>query len=154
MIITKEMQELVDMIKDLLPTATDTVAVKNKTWYPSWEEGIEITQEMLDAGKDKYLCDDILWRCIKPHTTQANYRPSINTASIWTAINEGHAGTLEDPIPIPEQLTSFEYEWGLYYLEGSDIYQCTRDGGKPGDKYTLAYKPSQQTPHYFTKVES
>lgn len=151
--LTVKQEELYGYMVESLLTVPDQIAARYKKLHPDWRVGIEITQDMIDKGKNKYLCDDILWKCIKPHTTQENWRPSINTASIWIAINEEHGGTKEDPIPIPEQLTSFEYEWGLYYLEGSDLYLCNRDHGKPGQKYTLSYKPSQLVGHYFEKVE-
>ena len=146
-------EELVNYIKDARFTASDQTAVKGIELYPEWAVGIEITSEMIEAGQNRYRCDGILWKTETPHTTQENWRPSIHTASIWTAINEEHAGTIEDPIPVPEQLTSFEYEWGKYYSESGTLYICDRQGGKSGDKYTLAYKPSQLIGQYFSVVE-
>ncbi len=145
-------EELVSYLKDVRFTASDQTAVKGIELYPEWAVGIEITQKMIDDGQNRYRCDGILWRTGTPHTTQENWRPSIYTASLWTAINADHAGTIEDPIPVPEQLVSFEYEWGKYYSESGTLYICDRQGGKSGDKYTLAYKPSALIGHYFSVV--
>ena len=142
--------ELVDYLKSATPVVDDATALIGKDLYPEWdsfEDGYQFT-----TGA-RVNCDDVLWKCITAHAKQANWRPSINTASLWTAINAGHAGTIDDPIPVPEALTSFEYEWGKYYLEGSTKYICDRQGGKEGDTYTLAYKPSALIGHYFSVVE-
>lgn len=146
-------EELVSYLKDARFIASDQTAVKGIELYPEWAVGIEITSEMIEAGQNRYRCDGILWRTETPHTTQENWKPGIATASIWTAINEEHAGTIEDPIPVPEELVSFEYAWGKYYKEGSTLYLCNRDQGKEGDTYTLAYKPSQLVGKYFSMVD-
>ena len=145
-------EELVSYLKDARLTVSDQTAVKGIELYPEWAVGIEITQEMIDDGQNRYRCDGILWRTGTPHTTQENWRPSIYTASLWTAFNADHAGTIEDPIPVPDQLVSFEYEWGKYYSESGTLYICDRPGGKSGDKYTLDYKPSALIGHYFSVV--
>ena len=139
--------ELVAFLKQARETVTDQVASHGKELYPAWKAG-----ESVEVG-DRRMYNDILWKCAQAHTTQAGWEPSIYTASLWTAINADHAGTIEDPIPVPEQLVSFEYEWGKYYKEGSTLYLCDRQGGKEGDKYTLAYKPSALIGHYFSVVE-
>lgn len=142
--------ELVTVLKAGRDTFTDETALVGKELYPQWEslsDGAEIAQGV------RVRHTDVLWKCIKTHNKQANWAPSIHTASLWTAISDNtHAGTIDDPIPVPEQLTSFEYEWGKYYLEGSTKYLCNRQGGKLGDKYTLAYKPSALIGHYFAVV--
>ena len=146
-------QDLIDLLAEIRPTLDNAKALKFKEMHPVWKTGIEITQEMINEGKNRYQCDGLLWECIQPHTTQEDWRPGIAKAALWTAINEGHAGTIEDPIPVPEELVSFEYEWGKYYKEGNTLYICDRQGGKSGDKYTLAYKPSALIGHYFSVVE-
>ena len=143
--------ELVDYLKSATPVVDDATALIGKDLYPEWDsfdEGYQFTTGF------RTNCDGVLWKCITAHAKQANWRPSINTASLWTAINAGHAGTIDDPIPVPEALTSFEYEWGKYYLEGNTKYICDRQGGKEGDTYTLAYKPSALIGHYFSVVEA
>ncbi len=142
--------ELVTVLKAGRDTFTDETALVGKELYPQWEtlsDGAEI------AEGTRVRHTDVLWKCIKTHNKQANWAPSIHTASLWTAISDSsQAGTIDDPIVLPDVLTSYEYEWGKYYLEGSTKYLCNRQGGKPGDKYTLAYKPSALIGHYFAVV--
>lgn len=140
--------ELVAFLKQARETATDQVALQGKELYSAWKAG-----ENVKVG-DRKMHNDILWKCAQAHTTQAGWEPSISTASLWTAINEEHAGTIEDPIPVPEGLVSFEYEWGKYYSESGTLYLCDRQGGKEGDTYRLTYKPSALIGHYFSVVEA
>lgn len=146
-------ENLVKFLKAARFTVSDSVALIGKDLYPEWKAGIEITQEMIDNHQNRYRYNNVLYYTNTPHVTQENWKPGIARASIWTAINEGHAGTIEDPIPVPDQLVSFEYEWGKYYSESGTLYICDRQGGKSGDKYTLAYKPSALIGHYFSVVE-
>lgn len=147
------LDELVGGIRRMTPTATDDAAARAVFLYPQWAVGIEITQDMIDSGQNRYQYNGLLYRTETPHTTQENWKPGVETAAIWTAINAEHAGTIEDPIPVPEELVSFEYEWGKYYDEAGTLYICDRQRGKVGDKYTLAYKPSQLIGQYFSAVE-
>lgn len=143
-------ENLVGYLKASTTAVDDKTALLGAELYPQWEslsDGAEIAQGT------RVRHTDVLWKCIKTHNKQANWAPSIHTASLWTAINEEHAGTIDDPIPVPEILTSFEYEWGKYYKEGDTLYLCNRQGGKPGDKYELSYKPSQLVGHYFEIVQ-
>lgn len=77
---------------------------------------------------DRVLCDGKLWKCRQAHTSQENWKPSINTASLWEVINVENAGTLDDPIPYDQTMTVYN---GKYYLEDGIIYKCIRDSGQP-----------------------
>lgn len=144
-------ENLVGYLKASTATVDDKTALLGAELYPQWEtlsDGSEIAQGT------RVRHTDVLWKCIKTHNKQANWAPSIHTASLWTAISDNtHAGTIDDPIPVPEQLTKFEYEWGKYYLENGVKYLCNRDKGVPGEKYELSYKPSQLVGHYFEIVQ-
>ena len=70
-----------------------------------------------------------------------------------TTIESGeHAGTLEDPIPVPEtvQTAGMEYEKGKYYSEAGTIYLMDRQGMEEGEKVTLYFAPSALVGQYFT----
>ena len=69
-----------------------------------------------------------LWKCRQAHTSQENWKPSINTASLWEVINVENAGTLDDPIPYDQTMSVYN---GKYYLEEGIIYKCVRDSGQP-----------------------
>lgn len=145
-------QDLIDLLIGVRPELSDNMALKYATIYPAWAVGIEITQDMIDKGQNRYQFSDRLYKCRQPHTTQADWTPDI-TPALWTLIDVTHAGTIDDPIPVPSEVSSFEYEWGKYYSEDGILYLCNRQGGKEGDTYVLDFKPSALVGHYFKVVE-
>lgn len=90
--------------------------------YDAW------TKDKAYKVGDRVECDGKLWKCRQAHTSQENWRPSIETASLWETINVQNAGTLEDPIPYDQTMTVYN---GKYYLEEGIIYKCIRDSGQP-----------------------
>lgn len=90
--------------------------------YDAWT-----TDKAYKVG-DRVECDGKLWKCHQAHTSQENWKPSIETASLWEVINVENAGTLEDPIPYDQTMTVYN---GKYYLEEGIIYKCIRDPGQP-----------------------
>ena len=100
----------------------DTQAAKLPLCYDPWT-----TDKAYKVG-DRVLCDGKLWKCRQAHTSQENWKPSINTASLWEVINVENAGTLDDPIPYDQTMTVYN---GKYYLEEGIIYKCVRDSGQP-----------------------
>ncbi len=100
----------------------DTEAAKLPLCYYPWT-----TDKAYKVG-DRVLCDGKLWKCRQAHTSQENWKPSINTASLWEVIDVEHAGTLEDPIPYDQTMTVYN---GKYYLEEGIIYKCISDSGQP-----------------------
>lgn len=138
-------QEFIEMLAEARVNITDGTAVKFKAMYPQWAAGIEITQGMIDAGKNRLQYGERLYKAIQPHTTQADWTPDI-TPALYTVIDETHAGTIDDPIPA---VAGMEYEYGKYYIEDSTIYICKRTGEAEGGKITLYYLPSQLVGQYF-----
>lgn len=70
--------------------------------------------------------DDKLWRVRQTHTAQADWMPSLDSASLWEVIEVEHSGTLDDPIPYAVPMEIFN---GKYYTEDDLTYLCTRDSG-------------------------
>lgn len=100
----------------------DTQAAKLPLCYDPWT-----TDTAYKVG-DRVECDGKLWKCRQAHTSQENWKPSINTASLWEVINVENDGTLDDPIPYDQTMTVYN---GKYYLEEGIIYKCIRDSGQP-----------------------
>lgn len=103
----------------------------------------------------KVLHEDILYKCIKEHTSQGSWAPGV-APTLWTAIENGdNAGTKEDPIPVPDTVTTagMEYEKGKYYSEGGIVYIMDRQGLDVGDKITLYFPPSVLVGQYFSLAE-
>lgn len=59
---------------------SDEKALENIYLYPLWKEGI-------DAEKDKrYRFGETLYKCIQPHTTQADWTPDA-TPALWVVVS-------------------------------------------------------------------
>lgn len=97
-------------------------ALQVKDHYPEWVAGITVK-----VG-ERYLSDNILWECIKEHTTQDNWKPSMATASLWKVVDEEHKGTIDDPIPYAPPMEIFKDK---YYTQSRVLYKCIRDSGQP-----------------------
>ena len=113
---------IASMRNSFLAELDDTQATKLYLCYDPWT-----TDKAYKVG-DRVLCDGKLWKCRQAHTSQENWKPSINTASLWEVINVENAGTLDDPIPYDQTMTVYN---GKYYLEEGIIYKCIRDSGQP-----------------------
>lgn len=102
-------------------TPREALAVKEL--HPVWSDN------SLEVKKgNRYQCDGTLWEALKDHTTQASWKPGLETASLWKSVDEEHEGTQEDPIPYTPPMEIFE---GKYYSQGGVTYKCTRDSGIP-----------------------
>lgn len=128
----------------------DTQAITVKAIYPAWSP--DSVQYAVDY---KILHEEVLYKCISAHTSQADWAPGV-APSLWTAVETGeHAGSQEDPIPVPETVTTagMEYEKGKYYSEGESVYLMDRQGMDEGDKVTLYFPPSALIGQYFSVAE-
>ena len=134
---------------------TDEQALTVKNLYPEYDPN----------GKEyktgnRAVQDGVLYKCLQDHTSQPDWAPGL-APSLWVALNSGeHAGTQEDPIPVPDTVTTagMEYEYGKYYLENGTVYLCKRGGVENpeemyGQKETLYFAPSALVGQYFEAVE-
>lgn len=87
--------------------------------YP-WDYYLDkvLTEGMMVTYEDKP------WRVRQTHTPLEIYPPSLNTASLYEAIDKEHDGTLEDPIPYNPPMEIFIDK---YYIENNEIYKCIRN---------------------------
>lgn len=165
MIVTMSKPEVEDRVSDLeqentiMKTAakfsafsfTDRQAVQVKSLYPKWSSltdgttltkqdeavnGTEITKVLGDDGK--------LYKVITTHQKQADWAPRRGTESLFTVIDEEHAGTQEDPIPWSTNMICYN---GKYYTYNGILYKCIRDSG-----IALQYTPDQLLDNYFQTV--
>lgn len=156
----KEQEENINKGNALLENIQEDLALKHATdeeayimrylYYP-WKANTKY-----EIG-DRRLYKDTLYKCKQAHTSQAQHTPDIVPA-LWDIINgDSKQGTINNPIVVPEVMSSMEYEYGKYYLEGNKVYLCKR-GGVPnpesmyGQKVSLTFKPSQLVGHYFELV--
>ena len=99
----------------------DNTALRMREFYPMWESG-----KAYSAGfKLQYSGD--LYKVTTAHTSQADWTPD-TAATLFTRIDETHAGTEDDPIPYDGNMA---LESGKYYMQDYAIYKCIRDTGNP-----------------------
>ena len=133
----------------------DAQALEAKVLYDTFDNLVAVGYTAEKQGF-KFRDGDDLYKTAQDNVTfQAQYRPGDGTESLYTRIDEIHAGTIEDPIPAKANM---EYEYGKYYSEGEDIYICKRGGVENpeemyGQKVTLQYLPSYLVGQYFELVE-
>lgn len=134
---------------------TDEQALTVKNLYTDWEDDAVGYSYSLDNPYDaRRRYNNRLWKLRKAHKKQLDWYPGADP-TLWMEIIEGHEGTKDDPIPVPDSVTvsGFEYEYGKYYLENGKIYLAKREGKKDGEKETLHYPPSALIGQYFVLVE-
>ena len=134
---------------------TDEQALTVKDLYPAYEYG-----KLYEEGR-RAIYNGILFKCRQKHTSQEGSEPGV-APSLWVALDSGdEAGTLEDPIPVPEtiSISGMEYEYGKYYKEGNSVYLCKRGGitdeqaeAMYGQKEILSFPPSALVGQYFELV--
>ena len=104
----------------------DSTALRMAEFYPQWKDLIGTT---VDKAGFKFTHKGQLYKTIpEQHSFQADWVPGVGTESIYTRIDETHAGTLTDPIPYSGNMA---LEAGKYYSQSGAVYLCTRDTVNP-----------------------
>lgn len=133
----------------ILQSASDEDAYVMRYLYDEWTPNTDYTKDV------RVLYVDNLYKCIQTHTSEEgpNRTPDVLPA-LWTIVNgDSNKGTKDNPIIIPDSLSSMEYVKGSYYLENETLYLMNREGMNDGETITLTFKPSQLVGHYFKTVE-
>lgn len=97
-------------------------ALQVKERHPKWKIGIDVVKG------HRYQYGEDLWEVLQDHKTQENWKPSLETASLWKRVDEEHAGTKDDPIPYAPPMEIFKDK---YYIQSKVLYKCIRDSGQP-----------------------
>ena len=141
----EQMGAAVRLAKAAAQNLTDVQALEVPELYERWEADTAYAQQYIVRRPGGQL-----YRCRQAHTSQAGWEPE-NTPALWAAIDQSHAGTLENPIPA---VRGMEYQYGLYYLdpEDSKTYLCSRTGEEQGGTVVLQYLPHELVGQYFTEA--
>ena len=116
------------IIEQASQSLEDAVALEAVELFPVWKELVE---KEVEAEKGfRFQHDHTLYRVEQPrHTFVAHYVPgSPGTESLFSRVDESHAGSKEDPIPFEHNMEIYE---GLYYTQNEVLYRCIRSSGQP-----------------------
>lgn len=132
----------------------DNTSLRMISYYPTWEELCTREYQAEQAGF-KFQYAGKLYETVQPsHTFQSQWIPGEGTSAIYAQVVESHAGTADDPIPVPADVdtNAFTYITGKIYDEDGTLWLCRREGEPDGTEHSFVYKPSE-VPGYFVKVE-
>ena len=114
---------------------TANQALEMQVLFPIWgEKDAEFGKEV-EIGFRLRVVEgesDTLFEVIQKHKLQADWKPGIETASLYKIVKAEHAGTLDDPIPYVQGMA---FEKDKYYEQYGVIYLCilTTVTGYPND---------------------
>lgn len=112
---------------------TDQEALQAKSLYDEWTDLVKESYVAQEVGfKFAHTKDGVtdLYKTMQSNFTfQGQWEPgAVGTESLYSHIDEAHAGTEEDPIPYKKNMEIFN---GKYYTYNDVLYMCTRDSGIP-----------------------
>ena len=119
---------------------TDEQALTVPVIYPAWES---LVGTAATVGQ-RFRYSGALYKVKQPHTFSAEWVPGVETAALYDAIDETHAGTIDDPIPWVQPMQLYN---GKYYTDKGKLYECWRDSG-----IALAYDLAALVGQYVTEV--
>lgn len=125
---TERALQLRPVIEQASQSLEDSVALTAVELFPQWsqlvKEGKTVTKGFRFQHEGK------LYRTEQPeYTFVEHYVPgAVGTESLFSKVDETHAGTLEDPIPYETNMEIYE---GMYYSQNGVLYLCIRSSGIP-----------------------
>lgn len=125
---TERALQLRPVMEQAAQSLEDSVALTAVELFPKWkmlvEKGVEVEKGF------RFQHDNKLYRTEQPtYTFVEHYVPgSVGTESLFSKVDETHAGTIDDPIPYEQNMEIFE---SLYYTQNGVLYRCIRDSGQP-----------------------
>jgi hypothetical protein len=124
---TERALQLRPVIEQASQSLDDAVALTAVELFPKWKELVEKTVKVTKGFRFQY--DGKLYRTEQPeYTFVAHYVPGVGTESLFSVVDETHAGTMEDPIPFSQNMEIYEK---LYYTQDGVLYLCIRSSGQP-----------------------
>lgn len=110
---------------------TASQALEMQVLFPIWgEKDAEFGKEVGIGFRLRVVEgeSDTLFEVIQKHKLQADWKPGVDTASLYKTVDVEHEGTLDDPIPYTPPMELYKDK---YYTQGGVKYRCVRDSGQP-----------------------
>jgi hypothetical protein len=125
---TERALQLRPVIEKASQSLDDSLALTAVELFPKWDDMVAKSEKASKGFRFQY--NNALYRTEQPEFTfVGHYVPgTTGTESLFSKVDESHAGTKEDPIPFT---TNMEIYNGLYYTQNGVLYLCFRDSGQP-----------------------
>ena len=125
---TERALQLRPVIEQASQSLEDSVALTAVELFPNWKELVEKGVEVEKGFRFRH--GNKLYRTEQPkYTFVDTYVPgAVGTESLFSKVDETHAGTLEDPIPYEVNMEIYQ---DTYYSQYDVVYLCIRSSGQP-----------------------
>ena len=125
---TERALQLRPVIEQASQSLTDAVALTAVELFPQWSQ-LVAEKRTVEKGF-RFQHEGKLYRTEQPTYTFVDYYVpgTAGTESLFSKVDETHAGTYEDPIPYEKNMEVYQ---GSYYIQYDVIYLCIRDSGQP-----------------------
>ena len=125
---TERALQLRPVIEQASQSLDDSVALTAIELFPQWKELVKEGRTVQKGFRFQH--EGKLYRTEQPEYTFVDiYVPgTAGTESLFSKVDETHAGTIDDPIPYEKNMEIYK---GLYYSQYDVVYLCIRDSGQP-----------------------
>lgn len=134
---TERALQLRPVIEKASQSLEDSVALTAVELFPIWKELVDKAKKSEKEGKIekvekgfRFQYEGKLYRTEQPeYIFVEHYVPGAEgTESLFSKVDESHAGTVDDPIPYEKNMEIFK---GRYYSQYDVLYLCIRDSEQP-----------------------
>lgn len=125
---TERALQLRPVIEQASQSLEDSVALTAVELFPKWKELVEKGVEVEKGFRFQH--ENKLYRTEQPkYTFVAHYVPgAVGTESLFSKVDETHAGTYEDPVPYEKNMEIYQ---DVFYIQYDVVYLCIRSSGQP-----------------------
>ena len=125
---TERAMQLRPVMEQAAQSLEDAVALTALELFPKWKE---LAANGAEAQKGfRFQHEGKLYRTEQAsYTFVDTYVPgTAGTESLFSRVDQSHAGTYEDPIPYEANMEIYQ---DTYYTQNGVTYLCTRSSGQP-----------------------
>ena len=124
---TERALQLRPVIEKASQSLEDAVALTAVELFPKWEELVKKGEKVSKGFRFQY--GGKLYRTEQPeYTFVEHYVPGVGTESLFSKVDETHAGTIDNPIPYEKNMEIYK---GKYYSQYDVVYLCIRNSEQP-----------------------